>query len=977
MLSTLLAHAQSPILGFNGPMNRDTLENQLRRAVTMGEMVNMTWCPWATCDTPTSTPAGKFNPTAAAEVITMAVNTRARFLGRVAGLWMSEWTLYGGYPAAAAKVVTDINTAYDNAQLQRPIMQAGVFEIATTDVNYIEIPSRVVNVFKAEYDAMYPGTPLIVRLFRLSDMMYNTSMYGPGGTVNASTQIYWDGTTTRIVPDMSRLETQMWFYYLATEHIKIGYEAIHFGQINLMDDADPGHRGWWNMLTKVRAYAATNAQRGIVLCDAHVGPDPYYDPNPAAPLTGTSRQLLFDFHSFPIRMQQDLSKAWSPGGGGATLKKELSPGEYCGAPYGKNMGGKTFFQWTTTGMPYLVEFDNFSLGSPGTCNPWGYDEIAWYYAQSTNYRNQWLKYAYYKAKCLDPNAFVQFVASRGVTGQGATIYRATNGPASAGNGNQQNMIKRVWAGEYKKDWFHYSTGLNNAAATSNPVFIGNNMYYIGPDQRVYGAISTGPNPNQWTQVSVFLQSGGAYSSQVLAAGDLVYMASPEGPRLLYRGTDGKIYGYNVPTTSPATNSYGYFALSSGALAYDEQVKSDLIVVGNDLYYRSNSNRLYGYVRNGSSWVTTSPSWTANYPGIPGKNQTSINNQALVAGSVVANSTGTKLYYRGTDNLVHGFYSSQQWSYEYFDLPFSVAQGNLYSDEQVGGSLVCTKADLPNSDRLFYIGQDGRVFGFLQNASYGAWSPQTSGGIPYGGFWGKISPSYSAQLTPNGLHEQRIAFGLLVASPDGKTLVYRGNTNSLHGFRILDDYNSEYFDMTALSGYDVVGGHLRFKSNMELYYRGNVINGGTSPNYSYSLHAMRLDGLTAPCANPAIAIIEKTYNYSRGVATTDLASASTETAATTLATQAGTTRFNPLELAATPNPANTSLHLELSGEQVKMAGAQLSDIYGHVVLKTELTRKGANAFTAELSVQHLAEGVYLLTVTDNVGNAKTSKVLIKH
>jgi hypothetical protein len=35
------------------------------------------------------------------------------------------------------------------------------------------------------------------------------------------------------VPDISRLETRMFFYFMAKKYMEIGIEAIHFGQAEL------------------------------------------------------------------------------------------------------------------------------------------------------------------------------------------------------------------------------------------------------------------------------------------------------------------------------------------------------------------------------------------------------------------------------------------------------------------------------------------------------------------------------------------------------------------------------------------------------------------------------------------------------------------------------------------------------------------------------------------------------------------------
>ena len=51
---------------------------------------------------------------------------------------------------------------------------------------------------------------------------------------------------------------------------KMGVEAIHFGQVEIMDDRDTDHIGWRDMMVRVRRYAARKARRHILIADAHV-----------------------------------------------------------------------------------------------------------------------------------------------------------------------------------------------------------------------------------------------------------------------------------------------------------------------------------------------------------------------------------------------------------------------------------------------------------------------------------------------------------------------------------------------------------------------------------------------------------------------------------------------------------------------------------------------------------------------------------
>ena len=52
--------------------------------------------------------------------------------------------------------------------------------------------------------------------------------------------------------------------------IEVGIEAIHFGQVEIMDDRDPDHAHWRDLLARVRSYASRHARRRFLLTDAHV-----------------------------------------------------------------------------------------------------------------------------------------------------------------------------------------------------------------------------------------------------------------------------------------------------------------------------------------------------------------------------------------------------------------------------------------------------------------------------------------------------------------------------------------------------------------------------------------------------------------------------------------------------------------------------------------------------------------------------------
>src|SRR3546814_160361 len=130
------------------------------------------------------------------------------------------------------------------------------------------------------------------------------------------------------VPDISQLETRMFFYYMACRYMEAGIEALHFGQAELMamTDRDNNYAAWRDLLQKVRTAASELARRGTVLCDAHL-------PNGGISVDG---HLLFDFVSFPLRLKEIP---------GDPRKSELKI-YYLDAIYGRTKGGITPSGWS-------------------------------------------------------------------------------------------------------------------------------------------------------------------------------------------------------------------------------------------------------------------------------------------------------------------------------------------------------------------------------------------------------------------------------------------------------------------------------------------------------------------------------------------------------------------------------------------------------------------------------------------------------
>jgi len=379
---------------FDTTISRPVLENYLSRSISFTELLHD--------DLSQPRDARGVDPR---DNLRMLLHCRAKFVGRALMLWSHEDRLAG-----FLKNAKPFAEALHRADPEM-ILQAAEFEIVTTKVETIAIPAWVFQAF---------GQPVETRTFHYKDMLY------PDGTfVN-----HWGPNGS--VPDMSRLETRMWFYFLAVNYINVGIEAIHFGQVGLMDKNDPGHAGWLDMLGRVRAYARVHARRHLVLCDAH------------APTGGfvENGHLLFDFHSFPLRISEVPGQPY----------KGVLQTHYADSIFLRSKGGITPSGWSCDHLPFLVEFDNFGKHDPGhpSQSPyiWGWDEITWFALMPEAQRNAWLAYAWNWVRATDPNGHLEMPGSRVLspgTPDGPKWYWAnTRSPACPQGFNTEETIKALW-----------------------------------------------------------------------------------------------------------------------------------------------------------------------------------------------------------------------------------------------------------------------------------------------------------------------------------------------------------------------------------------------------------------------------------------------------------------------------------------------------------------------------------------------------
>jgi pimeloyl-ACP methyl ester carboxylesterase len=208
---------------FDKTISRPVLENYLSRAISMEGILNG---------------RGDLD-----DNVRMLKYTGAKFIGRALCLWAGEANLI--------KNLERVKEQLPKLHQADPdmVVQACIFEIVTTQVEQVPVP---------EWAFQALGQPVEKRNFKYADMLY------PDG----KRKDHWRAGQS--IPDVSRPETKLWFYFLAASYIEVGVEAIHFGQTELMNGNDKDLKHYSEILTLIRGYAAKNARRHLLICDSHV-----------------------------------------------------------------------------------------------------------------------------------------------------------------------------------------------------------------------------------------------------------------------------------------------------------------------------------------------------------------------------------------------------------------------------------------------------------------------------------------------------------------------------------------------------------------------------------------------------------------------------------------------------------------------------------------------------------------------------------
>jgi hypothetical protein len=845
------------------------------------------------------------------------------------------------------------------------------------------------------------------RQFDLVAMSWNdyNTWPTPSGFFN---EHYWDNDANKIVPNIRNLEAQMWFYFLGRSYIDAGCESLNFCQVELMNgkanlNKVPQHYKpdflnpfWWNIVfDKLRDYAETRADIRFLLITGHTHG-----------MRDDAGRLAFDYHSAPIRPLEDLQSYSTimpvPNNGGSCQVghggcDDIFEGSMGGIkPTGEgSMGGITPSGWKCAHAPAMTWLDNFGHDDPAVIGlpsnscwrPYHYDEISWFGGTHESYRNDWLKYAYYKVRCLDKDVFMSLTlnASFNPNPNINNSYSANNPnpqffPAVPQDANgtpdftlynqpfyaygQEDAIADIFSqvNNSPTEWTYHNFAREDLLlqdpknyvdnASNNLVFVGTDkIFYVADDGTIHGFIWEN---NAWVTVSPTYATSTPPASQVKCRGRLV--ASPDGSFLLYTGTDGYIHGFTINNSW----SYGYFdfymqdLISQNLKAFD-----DIIFPANDkVYYiateANGDRRLHGFWKDTNGvWHTFSPTHSANVF----HNQV-LSSQAQASRGLAFDDANDRLYYIGTDDYIYYYeeVNNSGWDYTYHSDPKNIMTSQ---------GLHASSANLAiNGKFIYYAAIESTGKRWIHAIVY------------QNGQFGSVSPTHAANYYQVSLSFQTEAIdrAVIAVSPDGKYIAYRGSDGKPYYYKSINGVDYTFNKVGGIPSGVSCANSLQFTDNQTFYY----ISRRTAANGNFAgLHYHKLE--PCHCRNFHRGFFEASYLYKTLPEDND-ARISNDSDSTTAAVQSEHGINFPTytreiggpgkELKIYPNPVTKSLHIEVAN--VGNYHIKILSVLGIEVYSGELNGDLHKVIALD---ETLPAGTYILHITgEGLKHRKTINIV---
>lgn len=196
------------------------------------------------------------------------------------------------------------------------------------------------------------------------------------------------------VPDITMLETQIYYAYLIAEYLDAGFEGIMFGQTMLTGARDKDNAALNALCKFAKKWASARAYRHAVTLTSHVYNGVDYPKSPASKakplfthLTWPSRPSYSEKPPYTMQFGPDVKKTAKRYGGDEIIHLLSLPHD----------------------LPILIEIDNY--GGDPQINDFQDDDITAYARKTPEERRAYLKRYYFdsrKWKNVDGNARVHF-----------------------------------------------------------------------------------------------------------------------------------------------------------------------------------------------------------------------------------------------------------------------------------------------------------------------------------------------------------------------------------------------------------------------------------------------------------------------------------------------------------------------------------------------------------------------------------------
>lgn len=259
------------------------------------------------------------------ETIRFLVESEASLITRAAGLWGSDnqFTpcLHPGqaengnptnrqYLQSVRQMVCDINSAYDCAGLIRPFIQAAMLEHLDVDpggnhlVEYMHILPCVIQEFANDYPN-FP-TQIYCQDTDGNGVVNNLDLpCEPRNDIRFDIEqmVFTDnnGNISSDIPDMTKLQTLMWFYQNSMLYMDSGINAFTLGQVSLMAilEKNNGYPNVQYLLGKIRGYAENLNIDILIEAEPRLPTDgedaEYYSLD-----ANGNKHFFFDYNKYPL-----------------------------------------------------------------------------------------------------------------------------------------------------------------------------------------------------------------------------------------------------------------------------------------------------------------------------------------------------------------------------------------------------------------------------------------------------------------------------------------------------------------------------------------------------------------------------------------------------------------------------------------------------------------------------------------------------